>query len=75
MGKVYREEWDNRFKVLEDDSIKEVEFQPLTYRPYPLFVRDFNADSNEWPNDAARILYNKKVLVVIEEDHHEEDQE
>ncbi len=62
--KTYQKEWLERYKVLEDDSIKDVTFKPLTYYPYPIYYCDFSEDRDNWLNEPATIIYHKNYIEI-----------
>lgn len=61
----YAAEWQERLKVLHDDSVKNVEFEPLTVSPEMLMYTDLQLeDGYLWVNDACREYYGKESLGV-----------
>lgn len=61
----YYQEYQERLAVLEDDSIKDVVFEPYTYHPYALFFEDFQKHHN-WINEDAAQIYNKSTISIKE---------
>lgn len=66
--RTYKREWKERYKILRDDSIKEVEFNELTYHPYPIFYTDLTDKKDHWLNYPMADIYNKKYIIVIGEE-------
>jgi len=65
-AKVYKKEWNERYKILKDNSIKDVEFKPLTYQPYPIFYVDLTDDKDHWLNEPITKIYNKNYIIVVD---------
>lgn len=63
---TYREEWLDRYKVLKNKSIRNVEFKELTYYPNPIFYTDFTKDKNDWLNQSVCEIYDKDSVVIID---------
>lgn len=63
-AKKFDEEMDNRIKYYLDDSITDVEVDPLTVHPKLLYFEDLSTDSNDWKNVEASIYYNKNTIKV-----------
>ena len=63
-AKKFDEEMDNRIKYYLDDSITDVEVEPLTVHPKLLYFEDLSTDSNDWKNVEASIYYNKNTIKV-----------
>lgn len=61
---IYAKEWKNRYKILNNKKIKKVEFEPLTYMPYPISYADFTDDKSHWLNEPAIIIYDKDYIIV-----------
>lgn len=61
----YYQEYQERLAVLEDDSVKDVVFEPYTYHPYALFFYDFQS-FHSWINEYAEQFYNKNSILVRE---------
>lgn len=65
-AQTFKEEWNERYKVLEDDSIKEVEFERLTY--YPFYNVDFTEEKDHWLNEPATHIYHKDYIVLVDKE-------
>lgn len=65
-AQLFAQEWDERYAILEDDSIKEVEFTPLTATQSMLFLSEFSTDSSHWLNDAVAGYFDKETVTLIE---------
>ncbi|MCM1026818.1 MAG: DUF6056 family protein [Roseburia sp.] len=62
----YAAEWEARLEVLHDDSIKEVEFAPLSICPEMLTYVDLqDEDGYLWVNDACALYYGKTSVRII----------
>lgn len=62
----YAAEWDARLEVLHDDSVKEVEFAPLTVQPEMLLYTDLQEETGYyWVNNACAIYYNKTYIHIV----------
>ncbi|MGN1330327.1 MAG: DUF6056 family protein [Clostridia bacterium] len=66
-AKKYDEECKSRIKILEDDSIKQVEFKALTVCPRPIFHCEFSDDPESWLNTPVAKIYNKEYIKVVKE--------
>jgi hypothetical protein len=65
-AKQYALEQNERYQVLHDDNIKQVEFSPLSATPELLFFGDIKTDAKHWLNLAVAQLYNKEYVVLKE---------
>lgn len=65
-AQVYHKEYQERMKILHDDKIKEVEFEPYTYYPTPIFFVDFSEDKDSWLNESAIKIYHKDYIKIKE---------
>ena len=63
-AKAYEEEYQERLKVLEDDSIKDVVFSSYKNQPDMLYVGDFSSDPNEMSNQKAAEYFGKSSLKI-----------
>lgn len=62
----YAAEWDARLEVLNDDSVKEVEFAPLTVQPEMLLYTDLQEETGYyWVNDACAKYYGKIYIHIV----------
>lgn len=62
----YAAEWDARLEILHDDSIKEVEFEPLSVYPEMLLYTDLQReDGYIWVNHACADYYGKTEVRII----------
>lgn len=61
----YAAEWEARLKVLHDDNIKEVEFEPLSVYPEMLLYTDLQEeDGYIWVNHACAEYYGKTSIRI-----------
>ena len=65
-AKIYYEETMERYKLLNDETIKEVKLQPYSVHPYVLFSGDIVEEGNEdfWVNHAVQRYYAKDKVVL-----------
>ena len=62
----YAAEWDARIEILRDDSVKEVEFAPLTVCPEMLIYTDLQEETGYyWVNNACAIYYGKTYIHIV----------
>lgn len=61
---LYDEQMDNRIKYYLDESITNVEIDPVTVHPKLLYFEDLSTDANDWKNVEASIYYNKETIKV-----------
>lgn len=62
----YAAEWDARLEVLHDDSVKEVEFAPLTVQPEMLLYTDLQEDERyQWVNRDCATYYGKTYIHIV----------
>ena len=66
-AKLYFQEHQERLTVLEDDTIKDVYFEPYTSAPYLLFFGDITDDPDDWVNRGLAAFYNKNTVTLIKE--------
>lgn len=59
----YYKEYQERLTVLEDETRKDVVFEPYSVHPYPLFFGDFQEAGN-WVNMYAAELYHKNTISI-----------
>lgn len=69
--KTYKKEWKERYKILRDESVKEIKFKKLTYHPYPIFYTDLTNDKKHWLNRPIAEIYHKKSVIVVEPEEKE----
>ena len=67
VAKQYYLEQQERLKLYEDATIKEVYVQPYTNAPYLLFFFDIDANEDDWLNRAVAGYYDKDKVAYIEE--------
>ena len=65
-AKQYLTEKEKRLEVFEDDSVKDVVFEPHTVRPELLFQNDMYEDATLWENTIVATYYNKNSVRVSE---------
>ena len=62
---AYEREYQDRMKVLTEDRVQDVVFQPYEHQPDMLYVGDFTADSHHETN--RRIAqYFKKISLRVD---------
>lgn len=64
-AKAYEEEYQERLKILEDDTIKDVVFSSYKNQPDMLYVGDFSSDPTEMSNQKAAEYFGKDSLQII----------
>ena len=65
-AQTYDRENDERYLILTNDSIKDVEFEPFTVFPKLLFYGDLTQDRDYmWSNKPMREYFDKNYVVVI----------
>ena len=64
----YKAEWEERFVVLEDETILNPEFKALSVQPQMLFLVDFYGEDDErnWVNAVCAGYYGKESIRLIE---------
>lgn len=66
VAQQYAAEWDARLEVLHDDSVKEVEFTPLTALPEMLLYTDLQEETGYyWVNNDCATYYGKTYIHII----------
>ena len=63
-AKIYKKEWNERFKVLEDKTKKQVEFKPLSVCPKAICMGDFSEDKDFWLNITISDVYKKEYVII-----------
>lgn len=61
---AYEQEYRERLKVLQDDSVRDVEFEPYTCQPAMLYVGDFTGDVDNPNNVRIAKYFNKDSIKV-----------
>ena len=64
-AQAYGEGWEERFKVLKDDSVKNVVFTPLYPVELIMYTDLQPEDGYMWVNDACAGYYGKESITVI----------
>lgn len=68
-AQTYYEEWQERYKVLHDPDIREVEFAPLSVYPETILYTDLQEDDGYiWVNRDCATYYQKTSIRVIGEE-------
>jgi hypothetical protein len=62
-AEAYAQQWKERYNVLHDSSVKNVEFGELTEKPELLFFSDISDDENDWANLAMCKYFRKNRIV------------
>lgn len=63
-AKEYDEEMNSRIKYYSDESLVDVELEPLTVYPKLLYFQDLSTDSKDWKNIDAAIYYDKNTIKI-----------
>ncbi len=63
-AKAYGEAYEERTKVLLDDTVKDVVFEKLPAQPQLLFFSDLTDSMDSWENKAVARYYDKNSVVV-----------
>jgi len=63
-AQAYEQEYQERLKILEDDSAKEVVFSSYKNQPDMLYVGDFSSDPEEMSNQKAAEYFGKSSLKI-----------
>lgn len=63
----FKQEYLERLAVLEDESIKEVYFEPYSVKPYLLYEADIVEDPNDWVNKSVANVYDKVFVQLLED--------
>ena len=61
---AYEREYQDRMKVLADDSVQDVVFQPYEHKPDMLFVGDFSGDVQNETNQKIAQYFQKNTVRV-----------
>ena len=65
-AKQYKEEMDRRLELYLDDSVTDVEVEPLSSIPYVFKEECVTSDPDYWTNQSLAQYYNKNSVVLIE---------
>lgn len=63
-ARAYGEAYEERTKILLDDTVKDVVFEKLPAEPELLFFSDLTDDKDSWENKAVAKYYGKDSVVV-----------
>lgn len=63
-AQAYYDQNQERLKILEDDTIKEVYLDPLEIRPYLLYFGDISKNPHSWENEALAKYFGKDKIVL-----------
>lgn len=58
----YYAEYQERMRLLGDDSLKEVYLEPFSLKPYLLYYDDIEADTDDWINNVMEQFYDKEIV-------------
>ncbi len=58
----YYAEYQERMRLLRDESLKEVYLEPLSQKPYLLYYDDIEADTDDWINNIMEQFYDKEIV-------------
>ena len=62
-ARTYAAQWQERYKVLQDESVKDVVVTDLTAKPELLFFSDISQDADDWTNAAMCKYFDKDSIV------------
>ena len=62
----YKQEMDSRLELYLDDSIQDVQVEPVTSIPYVFMEESVTADPAYWKNKSIAAFYGKNSVVLIE---------
>ena len=65
-AQIHAAEWDERFKILSDESQKDVVLKPLTTSVKLLPSSELASDSEYWVNTQLSDYFNKNTIIVEE---------
>lgn len=63
-AKAYEEEYQERMKILLDDTVQDAVLTAYEHQPDMLYVGDFSSDPLSPPNQSAAVYFHKKSLIV-----------
>lgn len=63
-AKAYEEEYQERMKILLDDTIQDAVLTAYEHQPDMLYVGDFSSDPLSPSNQSAAVYFHKKSLIV-----------
>ncbi len=63
-AKIYSEEWEERLKVFNDESVTDPVFEPYSRKPYLLFFVDLSTDNTDWVNEAYARYFGKNSVTL-----------
>ncbi len=66
-AQAYGEGWEERVKVLKDDSVKDVVFTPLYPVELIMYADIQSEDGHTWVNDDCARYYGKDSIKVVTE--------
>ncbi|WP_029323143.1 DUF6056 family protein [Butyrivibrio sp. AE3004] len=61
---VYKNEFNERLKILKDENAKTAELSSYSVRPQILFFSDITKDENDWLNKAVAEYYHKDRVIL-----------
>lgn len=61
---AYEQEYQARLRILEDETVKDVVFQPYVNRPEMLYVGDFVGDAQDVTNQKVAEYFHKNTVCV-----------
>lgn len=65
-ARQYRQEYEQRMEILEDDSIREAYLPAYSAPPYLLYREDISENTEDWVNKMVADLYGKDVVGIRE---------
>jgi len=63
-AKAYHDSALERFELLNDESIKDVQLEDFTTKPYLLYFDDITRDLDDWHNEDISTFYGKNSVVL-----------
>lgn len=65
-AQAYYEQYRERMKVLNDDEVVDVTFEPYRAKPRTLYFDDITDDKNDWRNQSMKSFYHKNSVVITQ---------
>lgn len=67
-AQAYYEQYRERMRVLNDDAVVDVTFEPYRAKPKTLFFDDITDDRNDWRNLSMKSFYHKNSVVITQQE-------
>ncbi|MGN1149064.1 MAG: DUF6056 family protein [Lachnospiraceae bacterium] len=65
-ARQYKAEYEARLQVLQDDTVKDVVFEPYSEKPYLLFFTDIVENPEDWVNNSVAEVFGKNSVRLAE---------